>query len=185
MQHEPNPRLAAPETPLVIVIGKVGLVPALEVRHVLPAELHQTSTLQRLERLDHARAAKVHRPKAPAFVTLFEDVLGVGRPAVVERPLCVLGNRPDRRADATWVPFVLGQPLMGVRVEEHPSRLESISAKVVSECATRLHSRPEVVEGCVSHRSLLFMPRGGVRAQPRAPHRAQAPGPRRAEAPGE
>ena len=40
--------------------------------------------LQRVERLNHARAAKVDRAKAALFVTLFLNVLGVGRPAIVE-----------------------------------------------------------------------------------------------------
>ena len=68
----------------MIVVGKVGLVTALEVRDVIAAQLDQPSTLQRVERLNDPRAAKVDRAKAALFVILFVNVLGVGRPAVVE-----------------------------------------------------------------------------------------------------
>jgi hypothetical protein len=108
----------------MIGIGKVRLVTALEVRDVFPAELHQSPALQRVERLNDARAAKVNRPKAALFVTLFVNVLGVGRPAIVESSLRILSDVSDRRADAIWVPSVLDQPFMGMRLEEHPPRLE-------------------------------------------------------------
>ena len=68
----------------MFVVGKVGLVTTRAVRDVFPAEFHQPSTLQRVERLNDARAAKVNRAKAALFVTLFLNVLGVGRPAIVE-----------------------------------------------------------------------------------------------------
>ncbi|MBA3376445.1 MAG: hypothetical protein H0U00_11665 [Actinobacteria bacterium] len=88
----------------MIVVGKVRLVGALEVRDVFPTEFHQPSTLQRVERLNDARAAKVHRPKTALFVTPLDNVSGVGRPAIVEGSLRILDDLPDRRADATGIP---------------------------------------------------------------------------------
>ncbi|CAN5308747.1 hypothetical protein BH18ACT12_BH18ACT12_07560 [soil metagenome] len=124
MQHKTDPRLAHPETALVIFVRKVRLVRPLEVGNVIAAQFDQPSTLQRVERLNDARAASVNRAKAALFVTLVDDVLGVGRPAAVERFLRLVDDLADRVADAARFPYVLGQPLMGMRVEEHPPRLE-------------------------------------------------------------
>ena len=88
----------------MIGVGKVRLVTTLEVGNVIAPQFHQPSTLQRVERLNDARAAKVDRAKAALLVTLFLNVLRVGRPAVVECFLRVLDDLPDRGADAIRVP---------------------------------------------------------------------------------
>ncbi len=125
LQHESNPRLAHPQAPLLVVVGKVGLVRALEVRDVVAAELHEPPALQRVERPNDTGAAGIHRPKAMPVVALVDDVLRMGLPAIVESSVRVLGDLPNRCPDSIGVPAVLDQLFVDAWVVEHPRRLEA------------------------------------------------------------
>ena len=119
LQHEPDPRLAHPEAPLVIVVGPVGLVQPLERRDVVAAQLHQAASLQRTERLDDARSAEVDRAEAALVVTRALAVDRVSRPTVVECIFSVGDNGADRGTNANCIPLIGDQRLVNGGIEEH------------------------------------------------------------------
>ena len=109
----------------MVGVGKVGLVSNLEIGNVIAAKFHQPSTLQRVERLNDARAAKIDRSEAALTVILSITVLRMRRPAIFEKPLGVLNDFCDGRPDTIWIPLVLDQPFVGLRGKEHRPRLEA------------------------------------------------------------
>ena len=123
LQRQSDAGLAQPQTRRVIRVREIGLVRLLEVGDVVPAQLDQPSALQRVERLNDAGSADMDRPKPVRLLSLLLDVPRVGRPAVVERSVRVLGDRTDRGMDESRLPSVAGHPLVGVGLEEHVARL--------------------------------------------------------------
>ena len=108
----------------MIDVGEVRLVSTLEIGNVGPLKFHESSALQRAERLHDAGAAEVHGPEAALHVSVSVAVLRMGRPAVFEPPLCVLNDLRDGSADSIRIPPVLDERFVGLRGEQHRPRLE-------------------------------------------------------------
>ena len=126
MQGQPNPGLPHPETPLLVGVGEVRLVSPLEIRDVLTPQLDEAAPLQRVERLDNTGAAEVDRAKTTLFLLRAFRVLRMGRPAVVERALGILGDLPDRGTDRARVPAGIGQPFVDVRIKQHRKEVKAV-----------------------------------------------------------